>query len=221
MLATFYEHSATPPTFSHVATYQSISLFKQVARIWIYKIDSIKREKRKRVGRKNIKECLFPGKIMVAMTTGNAAEPILCRMERLDNMLRQLEEIRGCNNSNNTRASHSPKSSSFASTPSRASDGVGHVSSSAESLEKHCRPMEHVMMETDVKGTLIERLDHVEDRVLKLCMQLEEELTESAEKKRDEEKIIIDEIGKSRDQVKQKKKKGLKQLMNQYLMGKI
>ncbi|CAL9004061.1 unnamed protein product, partial [Prunus brigantina] len=169
---------------------------------------------------------------MVAMTTGNAEEPILCRMERLDNMLRQLEEIRGCNNSNNTRASHSPKSSSFASTPSRTSDGVGHVSSSAElispeSLEKHCRPMEHVMMETDVKGTLIERLDHGEDRVLKLCMQLEEELTESAEKKRDEEeimkrsereeKIIIDEIGKSQDQVKKKKKKGLKQLMNQLI----
>lgn len=47
LLATFYEHSATPPTFSHVATYQSISLFKQVARIWIYKIDSIKREEKK------------------------------------------------------------------------------------------------------------------------------------------------------------------------------
>ncbi|BFG20204.1 hypothetical protein CerSpe_064780 [Prunus speciosa] len=172
---------------------------------------------------------------MVAMTTGNAEEPILCRIDRLDNVLRQLEEIRGCNNSNNTRASHSPKSSSFASTPSRASDGEGHVSSSAEliypeSLEKHCRPMEHVMMETDVKGTLIERLDHVEDRVLKLCMQLEEELTERAEKKRDEggimkrsereEKIIIDEIEKSEVHVKKKKEKGLKQLAKQYLMGK-
>ncbi|KAL6289559.1 hypothetical protein ACE6H2_007069 [Prunus campanulata] len=156
---------------------------------------------------------------MVAMTTGNAEEPILCRIDRLDNVLRQLEEIRGCNNSNNTRASHSPKSSS----------------SSAEliypeSLEKHCRPMEHVMMETDVKGTLIKRLDHVEDRVLKLCMQLEEELTESAGKKRDEEeiikrsereeKIIIDEIEKSQVHVKKKKKKALKQLVKQYLMGK-
>lgn len=166
-------------------------------------------------------------------------EPILCRMERLDKMLRQLEEIRGCNHNNSTTHSHShsPKSSSCVSTPSRTSmtltsDG-GHGSSSVESitpesLEKHCRPIEHVMMETDVKGTLIERLDHVEDRVLKLCMQLEEELIESAEKKRDEEiikksekeeRIIINEIERTQVHVI-KKKKGLKQLVKQCVMGK-
>lgn len=74
--------------------------------------------------------------------------------------LRHLEEIRGCN--------PSPKSS-CASTPTSGSDG--HVSStdfSPKSLEKHCRPIEFVMMETEVKGTMIERLNQVEDRMLKV-----------------------------------------------------
>ncbi|KAK2999682.1 hypothetical protein RJ639_024171 [Escallonia herrerae] len=52
------------------------------------------------------------------------------------------------------------------------------------SLEKHCRPIDAVIVETELKGTLIERLVHVEDRVLKLSLQLEEEL--GAEKKREE-----------------------------------
>ena len=39
---------------------------------------------------------------------------------------------------------------------------------SPKSLEKHCRPIDHVMVETEVKGTLIERLHRVEDRVLKV-----------------------------------------------------
>lgn len=84
------------------------------------------------------------------------------------NQLRQLEEIRGCN-----RAASSPKSS-CASTPSSGTltSTDGHLSSSLDvspkSLEKRCRPIDYVMMETEVKGTLIERLDHVEDRVVKV-----------------------------------------------------
>lgn len=179
-------------------------------------------------------------------------EPILSRMDRLDTVLRQLEEFRGSHSH-----THSPKSSSCTSSPTRTSgtltsDG-GHVPSSAElispeSLEKYCRPIEHVMMETNAKGSLLERLDHVEDRVLKLCVQLEEEFMEtSAEGKRDdeaemvkrrekeeraemarrsekEEKIVISEIER-RTQIdvikkKKKKKKGLKQLVKQCVMGK-
>ncbi|XP_068342717.1 uncharacterized protein [Pyrus communis] len=193
---------------------------------------------------------------MVAMTMANTTEePILSRMDRLDTVLRQLEEIRGSHSHSHSHT-HSPKSSSCTSSPTRTSgtltsDG-GHVPSSAElispeNLEKHCRPIEHVMMETDAKGSLIERLDHVEDRVLKLCMQLEEEFMEtSAERKRDdeaemvkrrekeeraemtrrsekEEKIVISEIER-RTQIdvikKKKKKKGLKQLVKQCVMGK-
>jgi len=74
--------------------------------------------------------------------------------------LRQLEEIRGYN--------RSPKSS-CASTPTSVSDGrVSSVDFSPKSLEKHCRPIETVIMETEVKGTLIERLKQVEDRMLKV-----------------------------------------------------
>ncbi|XP_027911910.1 uncharacterized protein LOC114170599 isoform X2 [Vigna unguiculata] len=87
-------------------------------------------------------------------------EPILSRIDRLDNLLRQLEEIRGCN--------RSPKSS-CASTPTSGSDGrVSSVDFSPRSLEKQCRPMESVMMETEAKGTVIERLNLVEDRLLKV-----------------------------------------------------
>ena len=123
--------------------------------------------------------------------------PILSRLDRLDNVLRQLEEIRSC--------SRSPKSS----TPSTPSSGTltsdGHVSSidfSPKSLEKHCRPIDRVVMETEVKGTLIERLDHVEDRVIKMEEQLE------AEKQREEK---VD---------KKPHKKGLKQFVKQVFKGK-
>ena len=175
------------------------------------------------------------------MTMANTTEePILFRMDRLDTILRQLEEIR-CSQSRSHSHTHSPKSSLLTSTPSRTSGTLtsegGNLPSSAElispeSLEKHCRPIEHVMMETDAKGSLIERLDHVEDRVRKLCVQLEEEDVESsAEKKRGdeadmmrrsekEEKIEISEIERTQIDVIKKKKKGLKQLVKQCVMGK-
>ncbi|KAJ9174496.1 hypothetical protein P3X46_013133 [Hevea brasiliensis] len=92
-------------------------------------------------------------------------EPILSRLDRLDNMLRELEEIRGsCN--------RSPKSS------------CESTASSGTLAKKHCRPINRVMMETEIKGTLVEGLDHAEERLLKLCIQLEDEL--EAEKKREE-----------------------------------
>ncbi|KAF8396157.1 hypothetical protein HHK36_017770 [Tetracentron sinense] len=120
-------------------------------------------------------------------------EPILSRLDRLDAMLKHLEEIRGCN--------RSPKSS-CASTPSSGTltSNGGHTSvdSSPNSLEKHCRPIDAVMEETEVKGTLIDRLLLVETRVLKL----EEEIM--VEKKREE---------------KRDHKKGLKQLVKSCVGG--
>lgn len=135
--------------------------------------------------------------------------------------MRELEEIRGsCN--------RSPKSS-FESTPSsgtRTSEGqISSIdyNSPRSTLEKHCRPINRVIMETETKGTLVERLDHVEERLLKviifnrlifrkwiwwiwlwlylyhqLCIQLEEEL--EAEKRREEKS-------------EKKEKKGLKGIM--------
>ncbi|XP_004510953.1 uncharacterized protein [Cicer arietinum] len=115
---------------------------------------------------------------------GATEEPILSRIDRLDNMLRHIEVIRGYN--------RSPKSS-CASSPTSGSDGrASSVDFSPKSLEKHCRPIETVIMETEVKGTLIERLNQVEDRMLKL----EEEWTV-------EKKMV------------KRPKKGLKQLVKQ------
>ncbi|XP_040993299.1 uncharacterized protein LOC121239951 isoform X2 [Juglans microcarpa x Juglans regia] len=121
-------------------------------------------------------------------------EPITSRLDRLDHMLRHLEEIRGCNRS-------SPKSS-CASIASSGTDGhASSVDLSPKSIEKHCRPIEHVIIETEVKGTLIERLELVEDRVLKL------ELLES-ERKMEE-----------KNEKKAHKPKGLKQLVKQCVKG--
>ncbi|XP_062114859.1 uncharacterized protein LOC133828770 isoform X2 [Humulus lupulus] len=134
----------------------------------------------------------------MAAVTG---EPILSKLDRLDNMLRQLEEIKG-----SKRSCSSPSKSSFASTQSSGTlTSEGHVSfiedASPKSLEKHCRPINHVMLEAEVKGTLIERLHRVEERVLKM----EEELIEAEKMKQ--------KIKKSHT------KKGLKQLVQQCVKG--
>ncbi|KAL0308648.1 UNVERIFIED_CONTAM: hypothetical protein Sradi_5807100 [Sesamum radiatum] len=94
-------------------------------------------------------------------------EPILSRLNRLDNILKQLEDIRS--------AGHSPKSSYASTTSSGTLTSDGHpfslVDFSPESLEKHCRPVDEVIMEVERKGTLIERLVHAEDRILKVKTQ--------------------------------------------------
>ncbi|KAL9367764.1 hypothetical protein Peur_038963 [Populus x canadensis] len=124
-------------------------------------------------------------------------EPILSRLDRLDNMMRELAELGGC--------SRPPKSSSPC-TPScgtLTSEGkVSFVDLSPKSLEKHCRPISNVMMETEVKGTLVERLDHLEERVLKLEGGLE------ADKHREE--------GRTE---KRRHKKGLKGLVEKIVKG--
>ncbi|KAJ7012972.1 hypothetical protein D5086_002393 [Populus alba] len=128
-------------------------------------------------------------------------EPILSRLDRLDNMMRELAELGGCNR---------PPKSSSPSTPSSGtlpSEGkASFVDLSPESLEKHCRPISNVMMETEVKGTLVERLDHLEERVLKLCVQLEGGL--EADKHREE--------GRTE---KRKHRKGLKGLVEKIVRG--
>jgi cellulose synthase A len=87
----------------------------------------------------------------------------LKRVCAYDHQMRELAELGGCN--------RPPKSSSSCTQSSGTLAGEGKVSFvdlSPESLEKHCRPISNVMMETGVKGTLVERLDHLEERVLKV-----------------------------------------------------
>ncbi|XP_013695932.2 uncharacterized protein LOC106400066 [Brassica napus] len=73
-------------------------------------------------------------------------EPILSRLDRIDFMVKKLEE---------------------------RSIGKKHQS----------RSMEQVMEETKRKGTFLERLNNVEEQVLKLCSHYEEEFKEAKEKK--------------------------------------
>ncbi|XP_011047397.1 PREDICTED: uncharacterized protein LOC105141753 isoform X2 [Populus euphratica] len=125
----------------------------------------------------------------------------LKRVCAYDHQMRELAELGGCNR---------PPKCSSPSTPSSGTltrEGkVSFVDLSPESLEKHCRPISYVMMETEVKGTLVERLDHLEERVLKLCVQLEGGL--EADKHREE-------VGTE----KRKHKKGLKGLVEKIVKG--
>ncbi|KAI4339065.1 hypothetical protein MLD38_024047 [Melastoma candidum] len=136
-------------------------------------------------------------------------EPILSRIDRLDLMLKQLEEIRGVSRS-------TTKSSSGASSPSSGTLTSGDVPTSSSldasprSIEKHCRPIDRVVMETEVKGTLVDRLDLVESRIMKLCLRMEEELEE--EKRR---KGRIDSDNKAAG----KKGGGLKHMFRKLLKG--
>ncbi|XP_057510158.1 uncharacterized protein LOC130792638 [Actinidia eriantha] len=132
-------------------------------------------------------------------------EPILSRLDRLDKILKQLEDIRGSNN-------RSPRSSWASTTPSSGTHSR-ESDFSPESKEKHCRPIHAVVVETEMKGTLLERLVHVENQVLKLCLHLEEELEAGVKK---EEKTILPV--KNTHQ-KRKKKKGLKQLVKSCVEG--
>ncbi|KAL3537433.1 hypothetical protein ACH5RR_000799 [Cinchona calisaya] len=124
-------------------------------------------------------------------------EPVLSRLDRLDNILKQLEEMRG--------GGHSPKSS-IASTPS--SGTLASDDFSPRCLEKHCRPIEDVILETEIKGTLIERLVHVEDRLFKLCLRLGD----------------VETDGKKKDAIssaeKSSPRKSLKQLVKSCVKGK-
>ncbi|CAA0827227.1 Expressed protein [Striga hermonthica] len=135
------------------------------------------------------------------MSSGSLEEPMLSRLSRLDHILKQLEDIRS--------GSHSPKSSYASTTSSGTLTSEGHPASfaevSPEGLEKHCRPVEEVMLEVERKGTLIDRLVRAEDRILKLCMQLEEEF----EGERGEEENGMAEKKKKSTTPK----KGLKQLV--------
>ncbi|XP_039035789.1 uncharacterized protein LOC120172399 [Hibiscus syriacus] len=107
-----------------------------------------------------------------------------------------MEEMKVGNNNNNSNYNRIPSpGSSGASIPSS-----GTLTSICTDIGKFCRPMDHVIVETQVKGTLIQRLDQAEDRLLKLCVQLEEELEK--EKRR------------------QVEKKGIKQFVKQCVVGK-
>ncbi|KAL5719701.1 hypothetical protein ACHQM5_012446 [Ranunculus cassubicifolius] len=136
-------------------------------------------------------------------------EPIVTRLDRLDIMLRRLEEIKGYN-----RSSSSPARSSFASTTSSKTlttdDGGSSIDdSSPRSLEKYCRPIDTVLEETEMKGSLIDRLHQVEDKLMKLCEEMEE--LEREMKKKEEKEV---------DKKEHHKHHGIKEIVKSCVKGK-
>ncbi|CAN7096878.1 unnamed protein product [Brassica rapa subsp. narinosa] len=99
-------------------------------------------------------------------------EPILSRLDRIDFMVRKLEEMKGSSSPSTPSSGRTHTSSLDLSSP-RRSTGKKH----------QCRSMEQVMEETKRKGTFLERLNNVEEQVLKLCSHYEEEFKEDKEKK--------------------------------------
>ncbi|KAF2588672.1 hypothetical protein F2Q70_00041991 [Brassica cretica] len=112
-------------------------------------------------------------------------EPILSRLDRIDFMVKKLEEMKGSSSPSTPSSGRTQTSSLNLSSP-RRSIGKKHQS----------RSMEQVMEETKRKGTFLERLNNVEEQVLKLCSHYEEEFKEAKEKKT------------------KKKKKGLRKLVD-------
>lgn len=94
-------------------------------------------------------------------------EPILSRLDRLDNLMRHLEEMK--------IRSNRGRSSSL--TPSTPSSGTGTPTSegrasfldfshrSRDQFKHPCRPIDDVIVETEHKGTLLDRVERMEDRL--------------------------------------------------------
>ncbi|XP_057978661.1 uncharacterized protein LOC131165038 isoform X2 [Malania oleifera] len=128
-----------------------------------------------------VRKNAVPGRKLVRKMA-SPEEPILSRLDRLDTMIRELDEIRG----RKSWVGSSPSSGRLAST-----DCTSSVDFSPKSLEKQSRPMKEVMMEVALKGSLLERLDQLQSRVLKLCLmqveaEIEAEAEAEAERKREE-----------------------------------
>ncbi|XP_021736013.1 uncharacterized protein LOC110702586 isoform X1 [Chenopodium quinoa] len=127
-------------------------------------------------------------------------QPILSRLDRLDNLMRHLENLRG---SNRSLKSSSP------STPSSGTRTSDVEFFSPRSLDKlNCRPIDDVIVETEHKGTLLNRVSLIEQRLLKLCMQLEQEMEREKQEKDREEKSSHSH-----------KKAGLKQFVKSCVKG--
>ncbi|CAM6043616.1 unnamed protein product [Sphagnum compactum] len=91
---------------------------------------------------------------VVEPTTPSKEVPILGRVENLESQMDSLEE------------KQSPSSGSEQQQPSRLSvSSLGGSPPTPSSLEKRCRPAKDVLEETEVKGTLVERVQSLEQRL--------------------------------------------------------
>ncbi|XP_078156159.1 uncharacterized protein LOC144551925 [Carex rostrata] len=110
---------------------------------------------------------------MAPVASHEQAPSMLNRVDRLDVMLGYLEEIRGDRKS----SARSPTTSTNWSGPLT---GDSSVTSSPKSLSRRrCRSIQEAMMEIQVKGTLFDRIDFLENRLLKLEEEVDVERKES------------------------------------------
>ncbi|XP_074575075.1 uncharacterized protein LOC141831584 [Curcuma longa] len=118
---------------------------------------------------------------------------ILARVDRLDIMLGYLEELCG---------SHSSRSTSAAVVTTSEVSNSSVDSSPRSTDRRRCRPIGAVVAETQVKGNLMDRVEHLEKRLL----ELEEKKTRSG--------------GEEMKKVKKRKRgKGLKWLVASCVKG--
>ncbi|KAH7653784.1 hypothetical protein IHE45_19G102900 [Dioscorea alata] len=115
---------------------------------------------------------------------------ILSRLDRLDIMMGYLEEIK------TSKATGNSFASTTTTTTSEGALGNSSVNSSPKSITD-------VVTETQKKGSLLDRVNHLENRVMKLSLQVEKENQED----------------KSFNKENKKHKKGLKQLVKSCVNG--
>ncbi|KAJ8483847.1 hypothetical protein OPV22_016332 [Ensete ventricosum] len=149
----------------------------------------------------------------MAAITSDQPPSILSRMERLDIMLGYLEELR----SSRRGAERSPGTSttSGGGAVTTSDGGNSSVDSSPKSLDhRRCRPIGDVVVETQVKGNLIHRVEHLEIRLLKAsCLEKEIELEKMKKKKSEEEKRT------KRNSERRTRGRGLRRLVTSCVKG--
>lgn len=93
--------------------------------------------------------------------------PLLSRLDRLDVALAYLEE----------KSLSSGHSSPALNMNGESAKLIFENSSSANSLEKRCKPINSVLVETKAKGNIVERVASLENKVSKLSEDLERMIT--------------------------------------------
>ncbi|KAK3140360.1 hypothetical protein QOZ80_5AG0399830 [Eleusine coracana subsp. coracana] len=136
-----------------------------------------------------------------------AATSMMARVDRLDLVLTYLEELH--HNHHHHHHGGSNLSTSSPSTPTTQS-GDSSPRGSA-SWRRACRPAKEVLEEAHAKGSLVDRIAFLEDRVLK--MEEDMEITPEGESSKSDQRKE-----KVRDG---NKKKGLKSLVKSCVRGKL
>ncbi|GJM95024.1 hypothetical protein PR202_ga11717 [Eleusine coracana subsp. coracana] len=135
-----------------------------------------------------------------------AATSMMARVDRLDLVLSYLEELHHNHHHHHGGSNLSTSSPSTPTTQSGDSSPRGSAS-----WRRACRPAKEVLEEAHAKGSLVDRIAFLEDRVLK--MEEDMEITPEGESSKSDQRKE-----KVRDG---NKKKGLKSLVKSCVRGKL